>query len=577
VAENIYDVAQSFRKALLKREREAATRLVKAYGSAYERLSAQLKILTDQIEKARAAGEMVSEAWLLRQERYRALLGQVIKEIGKFADLAGSVITAEQRRAVNQALQDSERLLLSAIEQAPEGISTEFNRVNKGAVENLVGFLGDGSPLKSLLDELPRDAAAKVSRGLTDGIIRGRNPKAIAREIRAGLNGNLTRALRIARTETLRAYREASHQTYQENSDVLEGWIWLSALGSRSCIACIALHGTFHLLDERMKSHISCRCTQVPAVKGQDLGIQKGTDWFKKQLAKVQREIFDQEDKYKAYKAGKVKLEDFVSLRRSPEWGDSYQVLSLDRALNKEGRFPKEPRRETVFPSPPVPSRSGPAGMPVSKALKIPGGKFGDRLKAAVKAINQVHGDGDLPEIPVNVTSARNRHGAYWSGRRGGLWQAGKITINRSGGHPEFTLAHEVGHFLDQQAIGERKGFASIADRRFEQFRQVAARSRAIQELENQYKTPSLTTRSGVKFPTPRKHLLYLLSREEVWARAYAQYIALRSSNPAMKAGLKAILESDHPSTAASQWTNDDFAPVAEAIEALLKELGWRT
>ena len=96
------------------------------------------------------------------------------------------------------------------------------------------------------------------------------------------LAGNLTRALRISRTETLRAYREATHRTYQQNSDVIEGWYWLASLSSsgRTCAARIALHGTFHANDERMKTQVNCRCAQLPAVIGQPSPIkQSGSEW----------------------------------------------------------------------------------------------------------------------------------------------------------------------------------------------------------------------------------------------------------------------------------------------------------
>lgn len=375
---NIYDVAQSFRKALLRRERAAAIRLVEAYGAAYESLSAQLDKLTNQIEQARAVGEIVSKAWLVKQKRYQLLLAQVVLEIAKFADIAREVIAKQQRQAIDQAIEDSEKLVTAGAKESAESISGEFNRINKSAVENLVGFLGDGSPLKSLLDELPRKAGMMVRRKLADGLIRGRNLRAVAREIRAGLNGNLVRAMRIARTETLRAYRGTSQQTYEENSDVIEGWIWLSALQPRSCAACIALHGTFHSVDEPMKSHVNCRCTQVPVVKGVDLGIEKGTDWFKKQPAKVQKKIFDdQESKYKAYKTGELTLEDFVRLRRDPKWGDSYEVLGLKRALAEEGRFPGDARR-------PIPAVIPPRARRAPKPPAIP--RLSDEARARIAA-----------------------------------------------------------------------------------------------------------------------------------------------------------------------------------------------
>src|SRR5687767_9707928 len=127
---NIYEAVQEFRRALLRRERDAAVKLVRAYGGAYERLSTQLDKLQRKMEAARVAGETVDQAWLLREQRYLALINQVLREIGRFADRAGSVITDQQRQAVNQALADSQRLLLAAMEQSPEGVSGEFNRLN---------------------------------------------------------------------------------------------------------------------------------------------------------------------------------------------------------------------------------------------------------------------------------------------------------------------------------------------------------------------------------------------------------------------------------------------------------------
>ncbi len=302
------------------------------------------------------------------------LLNQVVREISRFADLAGNVITDGQRRAVRQVTQDTQQLLLMAMEQAPEGLSADFNRINPAAVENLVGFMGDGSPLRSVLDRHGALAANVIREELTNAVIQGRNPKETARQIRKRLykdgdvpSGQLRSFLNTARTETLRAYREASHQTYQQNADILEGWIWLSALNARTCRACIALHGTFHELGERMKSHVNCRCTQVPAIRGVDLGIEKGTDWFAKQPAAVQKAVLDGEGEFEAYKAGKVRLEDFTGLRRSAKWGDSYQALGLKRALAGEGEFPGATRRErapeTVPPPPPAPPVPQPAPL----------------------------------------------------------------------------------------------------------------------------------------------------------------------------------------------------------------------
>lgn len=354
----IHEQAEAFKAALLKRERAAAVRMVKAYGRVWLRLKSQIDALTKQIEDARARGEFVNPAWLQRQNRYFALLRQVTEEVTKFADLAERQITAMQRAAVNAGRNDSKKLLLTAAESAP-GIEASFDRISPSAVENIVGFLGNGSPLKTMLDELPRNAGRQVANALVEAVTLGRGPRATASRIRAAMGGDLARALKISRTETLRAYRETTHQTYRANADVLEGWYWLASLSSRTCPACIALNGTFHPLTERQASHVNCRCSSIPGLKGQPPPIEHGERWFEKQSVTTQRDILGSEAAFQAFKAGKISLTDLVGRRDDPRWGASYYHLSLKRALNGEGRFPGDAARPVhLVQLPPEPPRS---------------------------------------------------------------------------------------------------------------------------------------------------------------------------------------------------------------------------
>jgi SPP1 gp7 family putative phage head morphogenesis protein len=330
---SIYQSILQYKAALLRREKVAAMHLVAAYGLAYRRLSAQQKKLLEQIEEAKEAGELVNQSWLLRNRRYLALLIQVREEIGKFADTTEKVVTTGQRQAISQAIDDQKKIFAL--------VDVQFNQVNKSAVENMVGSLADGSPLKSLLNELPVEASQIVEEGLIQGIIQGRNPTAVAREIRQGLNGNLTRALKISRTEMTRAYRETAHQTYNQNTDVVEGWIWVASKSERTCNACLALDGTFHPVSEPMASHVNCRCVAAPAIRGREIDYKTGSEWFDDQDAATQREMLGSEEAYQAYKRGDLELEDYVGKRESQQWGKQYFALSPGRALAGEGRMPE--------------------------------------------------------------------------------------------------------------------------------------------------------------------------------------------------------------------------------------------
>jgi hypothetical protein len=393
------------------------------------------------------------------------------------------------------------------------------------------------------------------------------------------LNGTLADALTIARTEINRAYRETSHQTYDANADVLDGWIWLSALSSRSCVACVALHGTFHAINERMKAHVSCRCTQVPAVRGVDLGIQKGSDWFAKQPAKVQKEIFNQDSKYKAYRAGELGLEDFVGLRRDSEWGDSYEVLGLKRARRGEGQFPTNERPRDPISKVIPREESGLRGTPVGNAPKLPKkGNLASVGRKVIDLINRIHGDGNLPQIEVKQNASKETNGTYYW--HFGPLRPGMIKISSLGDHPELTLAHEIGHFLDHQGIGNPRNMETLDGDAFARFFKSTSESEAINRLNDQLHLRSydltLTEGRKVKEPVNRPFLQYLLRKQEIWARAYAQWITLRSGDQVMLEQLRKLRENIHPGSANSQWSDGDFEPIAREIDALMEKLGWR-
>lgn len=337
--DDIIQLADEFRRAAVRRERKAALRMVEAYGRIWNRLEKHLAALNQEITAARKRGEIVNQLWLFRQRRFGDLLSQVDAELGRFASVAEAVIAKQREIAARNGLNNSTVLATAAAESA--GLSVSFNKLPVSAVENMAGFLSNGAPLKTLLDQLPREARQIVERGLIEGVALGRNPRAIASEIKAGLGGNLNRALTISRTEVLRAYRLSSLANFRQNQDIISGYWWRSSRSRRTCAACIALDGTFFPLTQPMRNHPRCRCVMIPGIKG--VKPDKGTTWFNKQDAETQREIVGTDVGYQALKSGELALRDFVGLQRSPLWGDAFYQLSVKRALAGEAQFPSQP------------------------------------------------------------------------------------------------------------------------------------------------------------------------------------------------------------------------------------------
>lgn len=344
---NIYQRAAQFRRELLQMERPAAAEMVSAYGDAWLRIRDRLDELLAQIPEATDAGKTVSQGWLFRGARLKTLLEQVESEIRTFARTADGLLTTSQQRAVGMALQHAEQLYLAGLEPATRaGVFLTFNRLPVGAVQQLVGFTVSGSPLRALFDELGPGASKDVRKALLNGIVLGRGPRAIAREVKRTLGGNLVRALTIARTETLRSYREAGRLTYEENDDVVKGWRWVAAADRRTCAFCWAMDGTVHKLDEPMATHPNCRCTQVPVTKTlAELGIagadvaqpayKPGTERFAELDEAEQLQILGPA-KFAAYRDKRITLTDLAGFRRDPRWGKVGFEKSLTAILGAD-------------------------------------------------------------------------------------------------------------------------------------------------------------------------------------------------------------------------------------------------
>lgn len=362
----IYDRATQFKDDLIANERRASARIVDSYGRAFDKMKDNIRVLTEKIEQARLSGQYISPSWAFQIDRYQALQRQIAAEIGRIADQVNDATIKQQSDAVKRAAGDVGDLTNMAAQNA--GVSVSFSRLATSASESIVGFLSDGSPLKSLLDQLPGLAGQAVATALTDAIIRGQNPTRTASQIRAALGGNMNRALTIARTETMRAYREASHRTLTQNGDILQGWVWVASFSRRTCASCLALAGSVHRLEERMESHPRCRCSQAPLIRGQKVEFEKGEDWFRRQDATTQRDILGSNIALQAYRRGDATLLDFVGRQNSPKWGQPYYQLSTRRAILKQGAFPgyNHPTQFETFdeiikrggfkpPAPPVP------------------------------------------------------------------------------------------------------------------------------------------------------------------------------------------------------------------------------
>lgn len=239
-------------------------------------------------------------------------------------------------------------------------------------------------------------------------------------------------------------------------------------------------------------------------------------------------------------------------------------------------------------------------GDPVSKALRNnTRGDVRAGVERAMAAIDKVHHDGELYPIPVKNSSASSRYGQYTY--RNSMFGApgldDNITISKGGDHHATTMAHEVGHWLDRRALGTgSNGRPEMLGGQlaFKSESAAAAGKHVLgagvqPEVEPEWAawweavdgSDAIKQMRSTRVPGQEKYRNYTLTPREMWARSYAQYISLRSGDPKMQqeiADLVAIRDAENwrKLQGYSQWTPEDFEPIAQAIDGILAAKGWK-
>ncbi len=120
------------------------------------------------------------------------------------------------------------------------------------------------------LEGITRAMDQQISRVLAQGLIDGKNPRELARQINDRVDKiGLTRAKTLARTEVISAHHQAMMQEYRAAgvAGVSIQAEWLTAGDDRVCAECAALEGKIFTLDEiqnLIPLHPNCRCIALP-------------------------------------------------------------------------------------------------------------------------------------------------------------------------------------------------------------------------------------------------------------------------------------------------------------------------
>lgn len=267
-----------------------------------------------------------------------------------------------QRQKVTRLSADASQLVTQAVEDAaqvaPDHAVTLMQADHRAAISNgshaqvavafrkprdedirrAVEFSRKGTPLHALFQSVSDDHGIQVREAFLSGFRAGDSPRVVAYALRDVSSLTLARAMTIARTETVRAYRSATVETYKQNGDVLQGWVWQAQ--PDACPICMAMQGTTFEVWEELAGHVNCRCVCVPQSRSwEELGfdgitettptVPRGNDVVSKMSEGKQRRLLGN-TRFEAWRDGTVKdVREFVKIDPGGVWGPTVRLKNL--------------------------------------------------------------------------------------------------------------------------------------------------------------------------------------------------------------------------------------------------------
>jgi len=266
-------------RIMVSDEADAAVRtIVQAWARAWDEIHQAWADAMMDLAAASTDGRWPSAGQIARSQRATAALAAATDQIVDLANLTGVTVVDAVGRAV-QATDPLVREMLASQLPAANRVefAARFNRVDPLSLDAIVRRSTQQITSSTLM--LAASTQEQMRRTLIRGIALGDNPRRTAREMvkraEGAFNGGLTRALVIARTETLDAHREAARGTRVANADICTGWTWLASLDNRTCPSCLAMNGTSHdVAEQGPNDHQQGRCVAIPTTRPwRDLGI----------------------------------------------------------------------------------------------------------------------------------------------------------------------------------------------------------------------------------------------------------------------------------------------------------------
>lgn len=453
---------------------------------------------------------------------------------------------------------------------------------NMGAMNAFISRTEKGMDLSKRVWKSVKPFKKELEQSLGLGISEGKSAKAMASDIKEYLNhpdklfhrvrgedgrlylsqaarnyesgkgrykSSYKNALRVTRTETNMAYRAAHHERWQTLPFVKGVHIKLSNNHPKYDI-CDELKGMYPKDFKFVGWHPQCLCYAVPEMMSDE------------EYDKLEDQILNGDPITPAegvtkpppgftnwVKDNKTRIEGW---KNTPYWVKDNPKY-YDGAL--KGRRPRGSVDNFKAAGKPI----GDQFTKIEKSISVP-------TNSALAIISSVHGDGVLKNIPFTSTPTAQYEAAFYHKNKSPIM----IKLSKSATEPVSSIVHEMGHYFDLYAIGDKGEFSSLVPGSpAAKVVEVAKKSKAITKLQKEFD-------NLIVAKSKKEYLQYLLSNKEIFARLYTQYIAEASGNKTMLTEMGKAANPKIPGSIPYQWSRSDFAGIKKAMDEMMTELGWR-
>lgn len=325
---------RNFRRVLAQDATESAKRLVNAYRNVLGTVEEQLR---DLRILAQAEG-MTTQA--LRNEATLIRLRDAIQEA------LGDLVVVIEREA--DQLQDN-GIRAGSVNAQITLDATVRGLFSQPSIEQLKALINyvDSPAFRSAVTHYADHHSQAVVDIVVAGVASGKHPTTVARAISKYIsNYPLHDALRMTRTVQIWSARRSTHETFKANRDVVNGWVWVSAGDSRTCMGCLGMHGKRFDLDDVLNDHHLGRCAPVPITKSwAELGfssseeltpIISGEQLFTQQFSEQDQRRMMGTSRWNAWKDGLFNFDQLSTTYTDNVYGEMRKAASLEMLVGQQ-------------------------------------------------------------------------------------------------------------------------------------------------------------------------------------------------------------------------------------------------